>query len=170
MKKVLVTGAFIFSVALNVAVACTLGWLLLLDRRPIWSATPVAPYLAEEDIRTIKKLWPREMRGLMMEKRDKILQKKGEIIDLIAKNPDNLAVADKAIQELAALDAEVTRDSVRRLSAIVASLPEERRNAFCAFLKSRACMGPGFSIQRGRHHRWGRHDRSGMGPCPIDSE
>jgi hypothetical protein len=100
----------------------------------------------------------------MWDIRRKILDKNREIVELIAKNPDNPAAAEKAVNEMITLRAEAERRALQRISSIMAGLPPDKREAFVSFLKNRACMGPGMGRMRGPMHRFrhGGPGRQGM--------
>lgn len=159
MKKIIVAGLLIFSLALNIAVAATLGWHFWLRDRFYPDLQRTESSFGVEDFSGTRKPGPASLRGKMMETRTKIMQKRAEIIDLIAKDPGNPHAADKALQELSALKGEQERQAVERISAVLASMPEEKRQAFLELLRSRTCMGPGMGMgmgRRGGHRPGGR--------------
>jgi hypothetical protein len=162
MKKTILTGVFIFSLALNLAVAGTLVWHVWFDRRPDWFADQGRYSLTQKDWEEIRRLGMKNGPPRMGEHRQKIIEKRSEILDLVAKNPTNLAVADKAVEELIALRGEQEKRAVERLGRIMASIPEEKREAFLRFLKNRTCMGRGMGWGFGRGHHGG--GRGGPGP------
>jgi len=169
MKKAVFIGLFIFSVAVNLAVAATVGWHLWWQSRAFMSPGPAAtggPTLTREDFRTIRQMWPAEARNKLMETRSRIMEKNLEVLDIISKHPGDLAAADPKINELEALKGQMDREAYSRISKILAGLPEEKREAFAFFVKNRACMGPGMGMGRGRG--------PGFGPggmcCPVQSQ
>ena len=52
-------------------------------------------------------------------------------------------VLEKAVQEMIALRGQAERRALQRISAVMAELPAEKREAFVSFLKDRACMESG---------------------------
>ncbi|MBM4327856.1 MAG: periplasmic heavy metal sensor [Deltaproteobacteria bacterium] len=168
MKRGLFIALFAFSVALNIAVAGTLAWhLWLSDRSPAAAAAVQGP-LTESDFRTIRGMWKSDGPRQLMEKRQVVLQKKADLLDLIAEKPQDPKAADKALDELNALKAEEERMAAERIRQIMQGLPEEKRAAFLTFLKDRACpmMGPGMGWKRqmmGQGPGW----RGGQCICPV---
>jgi len=167
MKKTLLTAIFIFSLVLNVAVAGTLVWhVWFQDRPPVprdSGGSPPAP----ADFREMRTPWPSHWRAKMMENREKIMEKRREVLDLIAQNPDNVRAADMALEELASLKGQQERLAVERISTMMRAMPVEKRQAFLQFLKDRTCMGPGMGMgHRGFRNR-GMHMR---GPGVGQSE
>ncbi|MBI4965584.1 MAG: periplasmic heavy metal sensor [Desulfomonile tiedjei] len=167
MKKAVFIGLFIFSMAINLAVAATVGWHLWLQRGAGMGAGPSAAgtaTLTREDFRTIRQMWPREARAQMMEARSRIMEKNLEVLDEIAKHPGDIRAADPKINELHVLKGQIDREAFLRISQTLASLPDEKRQAFALFLKNRTCMGPGMGMGRGPGFGPG-----GMG-CPVQSQ
>lgn len=159
MKKTVLIGLFIFSLALNLAVAATLGWHLWKENRAqVLQGTP-GKELSEEDIRQIRNVWLDRGPAAMMETRRKIMEKQLELLDQIARNPGRPEAATQRLNELTALKVEMEKEAVARISHTLAALPQDKREAFMTFLKTRSCMGPGM----GMRHR----GRGGMGPCPV---
>ena len=169
MKKAVFIGLFIFSVAINLAVAATVGWHLWWQSRafpdPGTNATG-ASALTREDFRTIRQMWPLEARTKMLETRNRITEKNLEVLDIIAKHPGDLSPADRQINELQVLKGQMDREAFARISKILATLPGEKREAFAFFVKSRACMRPGMGMGRGRGPGFGPR---GIG-CPVQSQ
>jgi hypothetical protein len=169
MKKAVFIGLFIFSVAINLAVAATVGWNLWWQSRASLDPGPAvtgASALTREDLRTIRQMWPSQARAQMMETRNQIVEKNLEVLDAIAKHPGDLRPADQKFNELQVLKSRMDREAFSRISKILATLPDEKREAFAYFLKSRACMGAGMGMGRGRG--------PGFGPrgmrCPVRSQ
>ncbi|MBI5248503.1 MAG: periplasmic heavy metal sensor [Desulfomonile tiedjei] len=153
MKRIIFIGLFIFSIVLNVAVAATLGW-------HIWnegsfgagSLTQEAP-IVKEDLRQIRQAMSAQDRTALMETRQRVIDKNVELLDVIAKNPGNLSAAESKIKELAGLRELMERQALARISTVMASLPEEKRQAFVVVLKKRACMMPVMGYGRGGGRR-----------------
>ena len=151
MKKGLLAALLIISLALNVAVAGTIGWYL-------WSASTAVQQpeqvpgvtLSQDDERLIASLWPSKRRADMMQMRRELVKKKTEILEAIARNPGDVQAVEPQINELTALRGRMERQALARISTIMAGLPEEKRQTFLAFLKTRACMGPGMRRHMGR--------------------
>ena len=167
MKRGLFIALFTFSVALNIAVAGTLAWHLWLpDRGPVAGAAVQGP-LSEIDFRMIRGMWKSDGPRQLMEKRQTIIQKKAELLDLIATKPQDSKAAEKALNELDTLKAEEERMATERIRQIMQGLPEDKRAAFLTFLKDRACpmMGPGMGWKRqmGPGPGW----RGGQCICPV---
>jgi hypothetical protein len=159
MKKTVFISLFVFSLALNLAVAATLGWHLWQDNSARLGQDPSGPVLSDDDLRRIRHLWMSSRPEGMMEIRTKIMEKQLDLVDQIAKHPGRPEVADQQLKELAALRTEMEKQAVARISRTLAELPQEKRQAFVAFLKTRSCMGPGMGMRR--------QGRGGMGPCPA---
>jgi hypothetical protein len=151
MKKGLLAALLIFSLALNVAVAGTVGWYLwyapaaVQQRQQVPSVT-----LSQDDARLIASLWPSKRRAAMMQMRQELVKKKTEILEMIAQNPGNIQAVEPQINELTALRGQMERQALAKISTIMAGLPPEKRQTFLAFLKTRACMGPGMKRRLGR--------------------
>jgi hypothetical protein len=156
MRKTLFISLFVFSLALNLAVAATLGWHLWQENRAQIPQTTPDPGLSNDDLRQIRSVWMSSRTGGIRETRRKIIDKQLELLDEIAKNPGRPEAADKQLHELIALKAEIEEQAVARISNTLAELPQDRRQAFVAFLKTRSCMMP-----------MGMGRRGGMGGCPV---
>ncbi len=147
MSKILFTGAFVFSLALNLAVAGTLGWHW-------WRARLLPrPDLPAQEMPLTRQEWKQlrqarhgaEERAAMA----KILAKRAEVFDLLVANPGDSRAAEKSVNELIAMRSEMEKQAFADLTRILANLPEEKRAQFLAFLKSRACRGPGMGMRHG---------------------
>lgn len=149
MKKALWIGIFIFSLALNLAVAATLARHLWLQHRSTTPGETGAAALTNDDVRQIRKLCLEHNGAAMMGARNKILEKNFQILDLIAKDPaDNVAV-ERSLNELTELKRGTEKEAIARISNVMAALPPQKRQALVVFLKNRSCM------------------MSGMGACPM---
>jgi hypothetical protein len=170
MKKAVFIGLFIFSIAVNLAVAATVGWHLWWQSRAVMEsavATSGAPTLTHEDFQVIRQMCPREARMKMMEVRNNIMAKNLEVLDIISKHPGDISPADQKINELQQLKGQMDREAFSRISKIFSGLPEEKRQSFALFVKNRTCMGPGMGMRGGRGPGLGPR---GMGACPMQSE
>ncbi len=163
MKRVFLTGVLIFSLALNLAVGLTISWHLWGMRcSGPFGVDPACP-LTKSEFQEVRRLWTENRQAPMKERMQQITAKHAEILDLIAKSPDNPQVADKAVEELVELKAQTEKECIQRIAQIAAKLPQEKRQAFLEFVKSRACMGPGMGLgRRGRH--------GGRGCCAIPAQ
>lgn len=159
MRKTLLTVAFIFSLALNVAVAGTLVWHWWVQDRGLEPQGRRTPAMASLDLQDMKNFWPSDWRARMMENREKIMQKRRDVLDIIAQNPGNLSAADKAVEELGSLRAQQERMAIERMSAMMAAMPTEKRQAFLQVMKERTCMGPGMGMGHRGFGRRGMHMR-----------
>lgn len=164
MKRSLFTGVLIFSLALNLAVAVTVGRHIWQQRAVAADSSPKGPTLTRNDVRQIGDMMPQQRFQSMMQARQQILDKKSEVLDKIARNPGDLKAVEPAITELFDLRNNVERQALARISHIMGSLPEEKRVAFLEFLKSRACGGAGMGWGRGGHRGCGH---GGPGPCAV---
>ena len=154
MKKTVLTALFVFSLVLNLAVAGTILWHLRLE--PAWensAAIPSEPSLTQSDVEKIRRIGMQFRQESMIDVQRKILDKNREILDLIAKNPNDPKVADEALKELIALKWIEEKNAADRICRIMASMPQERRRGFLDFLKRRSCRGPGMGMGRGRRGR-----------------
>jgi hypothetical protein len=166
MKRALFIGLFVFSVAMNLAVAATVGRHFWQQRSfaPVVSGTAGGgPALTEEDFRAIRAVAQKNGRRAMTETRNRMREKRAEVIEVLAKKPGDLAAAEPLIKELVQMREKMERDAIGRLASVMAALPEEKRQAFAVFMRNRACMGPGSGMMPGMGMRRGR----GMGP-PMD--
>ncbi len=135
MKKTIFVGLFIFSLVLNFAVAATLGWQVWKEGSFRGAPQPPGAEVSNEDFRQIRKAMSAQNGSALMETRQQIMQKNAELLDLVARNPGDLNAAEVKIRELAALKEQMERRAIARISTVMASLPEEKRQAFLAFLK-----------------------------------
>ena len=87
MKKAVWIGIFVFSLALNLAVAATLSRNLWFQNRPPASSDTGAPTLTRGDVEQIRRLCMKHNGAAMMEARNQILEKNFQLLDLIAKDP-----------------------------------------------------------------------------------
>jgi Spy/CpxP family protein refolding chaperone len=163
MKKAVWIGVFVFSLALNLAVAATLGRNLWMQHRSSTATDMNAPALTPGDVEQIRKLCLKHNGAAMMENRNQILEKNSHLLDLIAKNPVATPEVEQAVNELIQLKRKAEKEAIARITNVMAALPPEKRQAFVAFLKNRSCMMPAMGFGRGGRGRSGR----GMGPCPM---
>jgi hypothetical protein len=160
MKHPIMTGLLVFSLALNVAVGATVGRHLWKEQRVGMTAQDGCCPLSRGELHEVRKLWGESHRGPMMARMQQIAAKQGEVIDLIAKSPNDLRPAEKSVEELIQLRAQTERECLRWLADITVKLPENKREAFLGFVKGRACMAPGMGMgPRGRSF--------GRGCCPV---
>jgi uncharacterized membrane protein len=144
MKRTILIILLVVSLSMNVAVGGTVIWNLW--RGPQTAVTPDTTEetsLNKDDVRQITAAWPRDRRAEMMEIRQRIQDKKLEVLEVITKNPGNLKTAEEKIDELVQLKGQMEKKALTRISEIMATLPQEKRTAFFGFLRNRACMGPG---------------------------
>lgn len=167
MRRIFFIGVFVFSLALNIAVAATLGWHIWRERSLAEAPVAQGPTLSQMDVRQISEMMPQQRRQWMMQARQQILEKKSEVLDQIARNPGNLQAVEPAVKELLDMRNDVERQALARISLIMGNLPEEKRAAFLAFLKSRACVGDGMGWGRGRHRGCGQ---GRWRPCPVGDQ
>ncbi|MGB6064008.1 MAG: periplasmic heavy metal sensor [Desulfomonilaceae bacterium] len=164
MKKAILTGVFVFSLTLNLAVAVTLVRHAWLERTPSSALKTVAPALTNQDVERIRKLSLRHGGLATMQARNEILAKNFELLDLIAKHPADTAAAEQRISELIEAKGKIEKDALARICAIMAALPPEKRQAFAVFLKNRSCMMSGMCFGQGGW-RGGRGRPGGKGSC-----
>lgn len=151
MKKAIWIGIFIFSLALNFAVAATLGRHLWLQHRSSTAGETGAALLTGDEVRQIRKLCMKHNGATMMEARNKILEKNFQLLDLIAKDPADTVAVEQSVNELIELKRGTEKQAIARIRDVMAALPPQKRQAFAGFLKNRSCM------------------MSGMGACPMRS-
>ena len=164
MKKAIFRAVFVFSLALNVAVAATLAWHLWIEPQRQTSVTvPPDSSLTSSDVENIREIGLRYRGEDIMETRRRILDTNSQILDMIAKDPDHPEIADDALKELIALKWIEEKKAVERVSSIMASLPEERREKFLLFMKRRTCMGRGMGMGPGRGGHMGGRMMRGPG-------
>jgi hypothetical protein len=156
MKRTIFSVIFIFSIVLNLAVAATLAWHFLGDRSGASDAPAEEPRLTTKDFKFIGQCCmqngpPRAV----MELRQKIVDKRAEVLDALAKNPGDPSAADAKLEQLTALSAQMEREAAKRISKVMAALPADKREAFLMFLKNRSvgtspCMHGGPCMSRGQ--------------------
>lgn len=158
MRRALFAAVLIFSLVLNAAVAATVGWY-------VWKTPSGGPLqqsagepLSQDDARVIASLWPRQGQINMMQMREQLNRRKAEVLNMIARNPDDVEALESRFKELSALRSQMEQQALTRIRTIMAELPAEKRQAFLAFLTTRACMGAGM----GRHWGRGMGGRGGM--------
>jgi len=153
MKSVIFKGVLVFSLALNAAVGFVVVrhvWYshqLAVDTQPLVPSAVVADLPGDSpDAKGIR---------AFREKQRLLVEKKAQVLDLIAARPGDLSNAQGAIDELMVLRMQMERAALARISRIMAWMPEERRAEFLANLKNRACRGPGMIGPGGpgRKHR-----------------
>ena len=170
MKRQILIGLFIFSVILNVAVGSTLIWHLWMEPGIPPSSTENGSKLSANDLKRIRTGWGSNGPGDLWKKRQHIMDKKAELIDVIARDPNNEPAIQKKLNELIALRAQVEKDALNKVRHILSTLPEDRRQVFLNFIRNRACMGPGMGLGPGMGMGRGRGPRGMMmrGPwnCP----
>ncbi len=165
MRRLLITGLFVFSIVLNIVVGATMAWHLWLTRSPHPIGDPQRPELSSSDIERIRVLWSGTASAQLRERREQILEKKAQLLDFVAKDPDDVKGAETALNELIVLRAQAEKQALDEVRQIMMALPKDKKQAFLVFLKSRACMGPGMGPGQGRgRHRMGPRYR---GYCPM---
>lgn len=149
MKRRLLIGAFVFSVALNLAAASTVAWRFW--RAPFHPCFPPEGYqaLTPKDFDEIRRLARPDTPHPKREKHRRIHEKRAEIIDILAREPENLAAIEKPLAELGSLRANSDRAAMLRLSRIMARLSPEKRESFASFLKHRPFAGKGMGMGKG---------------------
>jgi Spy/CpxP family protein refolding chaperone len=163
MKKAVWIGIFIFSLALNLAVAATLSRHLWFQNRSSAALETGAPALTRDDVEQIRGLCLKHNGAAMMEARNQIIEKNFQLLDLIAKDPADAAAVELRVNELIDLKHKTEKEAIARISSTMAALPPEKRQAFVVFLKNRSCMMSGMDFGRGG----GPGRRRSMGPCPM---
>ncbi len=150
MKKAILVTIFIFSLILNLAVAGTLGWHFFGSKHRAFDMPVTESRLTDEDFKFIGRCCMQNgAPKIVMDLRQKIVGKKLEVLELLAKNPGDPGVAAKTIEELTALSGQMEGEAAKRISKVMAALPVEKREAFLNFLKNRTAMGCGPGMQRG---------------------
>jgi hypothetical protein len=168
MKKAIFVGILIFSLALNAAVAATVGWYYWKQSR--WEREAEKGFtetsaLTQDDFQAIRQMWPRDERMRMMEMRRRIMAKNAEVVDAIVGHPGDMGTADQKIRELMAIRGEMEREAFSRMSTILATLPPDKREAFAQFVRTRCCMGRGM----GSGGMGPGYGHGPMGPCPVQA-
>lgn len=164
MKSWVFKGVLIFSLALNAAVAFVVVRHVWTSRQLAVDAQPFASPAVVEGVPgdSPDPVGMREFR----EKQRMLIDKKVEVLDLIAAHPGDLSAAQKSIDDLLILRTQTERAALARISRIMASMPEDRRPEFLARLKNKACRGPGM-MGPGGHGRKGRGPM--MGPENVET-
>jgi uncharacterized membrane protein len=168
MRRIAIIVLFVFSLALNVAVAVTLGWHMWMERNSSLTLQSAGSALTNEDFSKMRKMVPADMRRRMMEMQRACFAKRLEVLTAIASAPEDSGTAEQRIVELQALRVKADQEAFERIRNVMASLPAEKRQEFLEFLKNRCCMGPGMGPGMGRG--MGGRMRGGPGgcsPCPV---
>jgi Spy/CpxP family protein refolding chaperone len=163
MKKAVWISIFVFSLALNLAVAATLSRHLWFQNRSSAAPETGVSALTRDDVEQIRKLCLKHNGAAMMEAKNQILEKNFQLLDLIAKDPVDAAAVELRVNELIDLKRKTEKEAIARISSTMAALPPEKRQAFVVFLKNRSCMMSGMDLSRGG----GPGRRRNMGPCPM---
>ncbi len=150
MKNKLFFGLLIFSLALNLAVAGTVGWHIIAERNAV--ALSDTPTPSQEEMVQIRTALQKNLMGKLVGTRDQIVEKRIEILSLIAQNPGDLAAVEKSVNELNSLKSEIEKDAIAEISKTAAELPAQKRAVFLEMIKNRTCMGPGMGRGRGGRH------------------
>ena len=88
MKKILFFTIFIFSLILNLAVAATLGWHFFGNKHRPLDMPATESRLTEDDFKLIGRCCMQNgPPKMVMDLRQKIIEKKLEVLELLAKNP-----------------------------------------------------------------------------------
>jgi uncharacterized membrane protein len=140
----------LFSVALNLAVATTVAWRVWWN--PARPKFPTEGYqaLSPGDFAEIRRLGKACGPNLTRESRLRVREKRNQIIDILAHDPQNLEAVEQPLSELVSLHHEADRRAVKRLSAIMAALSPEKRESFASFLKLRPFAGKGMGMGMGK--------------------
>ncbi len=150
MKRIALITIFMFSIVLNLAVAASVGWHFFAAKHSALEIPATDNRLTEDDFKIIGRCCMQSGGPkIMMDLRQKIVGKKAEVLDLLAKSPGDPRVASNKLDELNSLTGEMEKQAATRISQVIASLPPEKREAFLIFLKNRMAMGFGPGMSRG---------------------
>jgi hypothetical protein len=150
MKRILFFTIFMFSLILNIAVAVTLGWHFFGNKHRALDMPATESRLTDDDFRLIGRCCMQNgPPKIVMDLKQKIIEKKLEVLELLAKNPGEPGVAEKKLGELTGLSGQMEGEAAKRISKVMAALPVEKRDAFLNFLKNRTAMGFGPGMHRG---------------------
>jgi hypothetical protein len=164
MKKAIWIGVFVFSLALNLAVAATLSRQLWFQHSSSAAIDAAVPALTRGDVEEIRKLCLKHNGAAMMQARNKILEKNFHLLDLIAKDPSDSSAVEQGVNELIELKRNAEKEAIARITNVMVALPPEKRQAFVTFMKNRSCMMPAMGFGRN-----GPGLPGGAGPCPMRS-
>jgi Spy/CpxP family protein refolding chaperone len=159
MKKAVWMSVFVFSLALNLAVAATLGRQFWFQHRSLAASDTGAPALTRGDVEQIRKLCMKHNGAALMAARNQILEKNFQFLDLIAKDPQDTRAVEQVVSELIELKRNAEKEAITRITGVMAALSPEKRQAFVALLKNRSCMMPSMGFGRG--------GPGAMGPCRM---
>jgi hypothetical protein len=163
MKKAIWIGIFVFSLALNLAVAATLSRHLWFQNLPPASGDTGTPTLTRGDVEQIRSICLKHNGAAIMEARNQIIEKNFQLLDLIAKDPVDATTVELRVNELIDLKRKTEKEAISRISSTMAALPPEKRQAFVVFLKNRSCMMSSMDFGQGG----GPGRRGSMRPCPM---
>jgi uncharacterized membrane protein len=148
MKKSSFIGLLIFSLGLNAAVAATVVWSVFAERTKAATSAPQVGVNAQE-IMKISKLFQKNVQTSILAGRNRMVEKRLEILDAIAKKPGDFEAVAKNVDEMNELKAQVERDAILQITKTAAELPPEKRLLFIDWLKTRMCMGQGKGCGQG---------------------
>ena len=147
MNRFSLTTGFIVSLALNLGVGLAIGWELWV-RHSFQAGKPgLEVSLSPEELTLVKDRFS----GNGQIKRQQMLEKRAELLDLVIRNPQDANACEQTLDEYLALSAERDRERFANISQVMAGLPTEKRQILLLLLKesiSRAKgRGPGWSAQ-----------------------
>jgi len=166
MKKTALYLVLIFSLAINIAIAATLGfhyWRgpgrgragLMCGQKPLRMFMRENLQLEGEEIARFQTLFSRNREDLL-HLRDQISQERQMLLDLIGNHEVDQAQIDQQIERISALQAKMQKIVVSQIINMKSYLPEEKqRKLLEAFRQRPGCgsfgQGPlGFGKKRGR--------------------
>ncbi len=138
MRSKILVGLLIFSLSLNLAVLGTALWRYYAYHRP---ATVEFQGLTPMDVRQIQRSLQQNAQETILAGIEAIAEKRGELLDQIATDPNNTAMIQARMAELNVLKGNMEEIAARRIIQTAAELPTEKRRAFVNVLKNRTCMG-----------------------------
>jgi len=153
MKRAPLTTCFIVSLALNLGVAVAIVWERWLRDGFETGKPSVELSLSPSEIRLIQDRF--SVLGRI--KRQQMLEKRAELLDLVSRNPQDSRACQRTLDEYLTLSGEMERQTFANISQVLASLPTEKRQILLLLLKER------ISRARGRGRGWSTQGASCCG-------
>jgi len=153
MRKFFLTAGFIVSLALNLVVGVAIGWELWLRHSFQSGKTGPELSLSPEELTRVKARFSanRPM------KRQQMLQKRAELLDLVTRNPQDANSCQQTLDEYLAISAEMDRERIANIREVMFSLSTEKRQILLLLLKER------ITRVKGRAPGWRAQGASGRG-------
>lgn len=138
MRSKILVGLLVLSLSLNFAVLATAAWRYYSYYRQ--EATQFEG-LTSIDVRRIQHSLRQNAQETILAGMEAIAEKRAELLDQIAADPNNTTAIQTCMAELNVLKGNMERIAASRIIQTAAELPAAKRRAFVNVLKNRTCMG-----------------------------